>query len=281
MTINPVLENEAKGKVKEIYQTINKALETNSIPLFFAYFGNFPDYLDYLSPQLLENLFNSNFAKLAISFAESNERKIALTLRKSEEIGEFVSRFQFSPSFVYFQQDLKKIFLVNIKLTLIFLGLRESVKGYAVAAQKIAAAAAKENLGKITKELNDEFIFSEIVSVKKGKTEKTITSIKKSALVKFGPQGLEKSLLPDYLTLCRNQFFKEMKRPEFWDLRLKMEEEMLAAIDNLPHFLHSPINIMLQFAEKYKNFHEFIYLLAENFPTLAMQRLLFSGFMKV
>lgn len=92
-------------------------------------------------------------------------------------------------------------------------------------------------------------------------------------------QAIERDLLPEYLLLCLNEFTQVLKMEEFLNLRLQMEKDILNIINELPEAILSPVNIVLQYTSSYPNFPDLLYLLAEHFPTYAMQRLLFSAFM--
>jgi len=101
-----------------------------------------------------------------------------------------------------------------------------------------------------------------------------------SDLVRTDARAIEKDLLPRYLFLCQQEFNQLMKKEEFLILRVGIEKLILSSLPLLPEKIVSPINVFYKLTEKYKEFPELLYLMSEHFPTLAVQKMLFSGFMK-
>lgn len=137
MHINPVFENQVSDEIKPIYEAIKLSLNVKRIPLFFAYMGAFPEYLTYISNQLTENLKNPAFNSLSNQIGDEMIDLMKAQFVPSAEVAEWYARYGNTPSFYYFQQDTDHIFRTNVKLALIFVALREAVKGWAVAAKKI------------------------------------------------------------------------------------------------------------------------------------------------
>lgn len=275
MSISPVLENQADEGVKINYQKIKTALNLPYLPLFFSYIGAFPEYLNYLTDQLIPSLKNSRFNNLIEETAEKIYSLMRSSLIKSEEIGEWLSRYKNSPSFYNFQKDLKKIFTVNLKLAFIFIALREALKGWAVAAKKLPSSASS-TFQKDKPSIKDgDFVYEDVLSMVSPSSSRS-----DSDLVRTDARAIEKDLLPRYLFLCQQEFNQLMKKEEFLILRVGIEKLILSSLPLLPEKIVSPINVFYKLTEKYKEFPELLYLMSEHFPTLAVQKMLFSGFMK-
>ena len=71
-----------------------------------------------------------------------------------------------------------------------------------------------------------------------------------------------------------------MKKEEFLIMRVGVEKLLLSSLPLLPEKLISPINVFYKLTEKHKDFPDLLYLMSEHFPTIAVQKMLFSGFMK-
>jgi len=275
MSISPVLENQADEGVKINYQKIKTALNLPYLPLFFSYIGAFPEYLNYLTDQLIPSLKNSRFNNLIEETAEKIYSLMRSSLIKSEEIEEWLSRYKNSPSFYNFQKDLKKIFTVNLKLAFIFIALREALKGWAVAAKKLPSSASS-TFQKDKPSIKDgDFVYEDVLSMVSPSSSRS-----DSDLVRTDARAIEKDLLPRYLFLCQQEFNQLMKKEEFLILRVGIEKLILSSLPLLPEKIVSPINVFYKLTEKYKEFPELLYLMSEHFPTLAVQKMLFSGFMK-
>ena len=51
MRLRPIEEISASESVKASYKIIRNILQTEKVPLFFMYLGNFPKYLDHIELQ--------------------------------------------------------------------------------------------------------------------------------------------------------------------------------------------------------------------------------------
>lgn len=275
MPISSVLENQAQEDVKTDYQKIKKVLDLPYVPLFFTYIGAFPEYLRYLTDQLIPNLQNPKFTVL---IAETEEKIYSLfksSLIKSEEIEDWLSRYKNSPSFYNFQKDLEKIFTVNLKLVFIFIALREALKGWAVAAKKLPSANTSSGRSETPSTNDKDFIYEDALVL-----VPSTTFTDSSGLDRSKARAIEKDLLPRYIFLCQQEFNQLMKKEEFLILRVGIEKIILSTLPLMPETIVSPINIFYKLNEKYRDFPDLLYLMSEHFPTLAVQKMLFSGFMK-
>lgn len=279
VTISPISEDQASEEVKRNYREIKDSLSLPSVPLFFTYLGPFPEYLTYITKQIVENLKDNKFIDLCKETKTSSSKLIHTTLPKAEETINWISRYKYSPSFYNFQSDLHTIFLTNIKMMYIFIALREAVKGWAIAAKQLSSTVktdrpASLDLDQSIKE--DAFVYEDYT-----KESKIITTQSKvqSAFPVRTSQGIEKDLLPQYITLCRNEFLHLMRLDSFWTMRVGMEKLTLFSLTLFPHLIFSPINLVIEYTEKYPTFSELLYLLCEHFPTYAMHRMIFSGYL--
>jgi hypothetical protein len=284
MLISPISENKASEELKNCYLSLKRALNSQTLPIFFTYIGAFPEYLSYITDQLVQNLEDPSFTSLINQLNNEVVTEIHARLQKSKETVEWISLYKNSPSFYNFQKDLEGISLTNAKLACIFVTLREAVKGWAVAAKKLSESTVKreaEREGSITE---DDFIFDRsVIESYRAIEDKQdrLSAIKENYLARRSEGAIEKDILPDYLRISSSDFRQQMKYDYFWTLRVSLEEKVLSVLAMMPHLVFSPYNVIVGLTQKYENFYELLYLLSEQFPTLAMQRLMFSGYMMV
>lgn len=295
MTIQPILPSDAPENVKTLYEDIRAALDISHLPIFFLFFGNAPRYLSHISKQIIRNLNDPAFDRLIQDTGDDLLYLTMETLTQGDEIQDWKSRYRHSPSFVAFEQDIDTVFRTNMKLVVIFLALREAVKGWAVAAKKLPsqtrsdAATASSDTGVIQHHV---FIFEDHKNLEAQSTSTTTierqgtifqlstrTQTTTTQIVKQSAQ-IEKSLLPEYLALCQNEFASLMKQTHFWILRVRIEEMLLQQIHTMPHAIQSPVNLVHSLVDNDKVANDLLHLLSEQFPVLAVQRLMYSGFMK-
>src|SRR3989304_7685928 len=125
MSIKPIFEQEASEEIKMIYKNIKKALDSQTLPVFFAYIGAFPEYLEYISEPLINNLRDQKFKNTMRQMTDEMIPLINDQLKKSDGLNDWITRYKHTPSFYHFQNDIETIFLLNLKIAFIFVGLRE------------------------------------------------------------------------------------------------------------------------------------------------------------
>ncbi|NTU73370.1 hypothetical protein HGB07_04345 [Candidatus Roizmanbacteria bacterium] len=284
--IQPVSEKHAPPQVREEYTKIREALTTPTLPLFFTYLGAFPEYLIYISDQIVLNLVDLQFQKLISELHDELNSVIQETLTISPEQKEWINRYRYASSYQNFQGELRQICLTNLKIAVIFLALREAVKGWAVAAKKLAPAynESEEKIENEITTLNESsFIFSDMlrgIQPTKRDQETNVEIISTSALATTTGSQLEKEIMGEFLALCQGDFAELMKREAFWKVRINIEKTLLYTLTALPKSINSPINVVITLSSKYPQFNDLIYLLSEHFPTYAVHRLMFSEYMR-
>ena len=271
--IKPVSKNKHFDSLKE-------ALDIDTVPIFFQYLGAFPEYFDYIADQLIVNLKDRKFDNLMMETKNTIRPLIKSGLPKSEDLKEWLSLYRNTPSFYYFQKNIEKIFITNIKLAYIFIALREAVKGWAVAAKKLPNTV---DIGKRTQETETgidigQFIVGDTLTLTA--TDNRQVGKQQSELTKSSPDAIEPDSLPEYMKRCRNEFWQHMKTEQCLMIRLGTEKIILRSLSMIPNLIFSPVNVVIRLSQKYPEFSELLYLLSEHFPTYAVQRLMFSGFMQ-
>lgn len=282
MPISPIFEGQASVEVKQCYEKIRRALELSSIPLFFAYFGSFPEYLEFITDPLSNNLRDKKFIGLVDEAAKRLSSLINETLLYSKETEDWLKTYNQSPSYYNFRKNLSSIFTTNLKIAFVFIALREALKGWAVAAKQLPRSnqnSYEDNFyGKpesfIYDDIEDEFIKDTDFPPTEIKTNDS-----EKALIKKEVSSLDINLMPVFFRLARQDFSDSLKKEEFWILRVGAEKILLSYLSLFPHLISSPINVVLKLTGKYESFPDFLYLLSEHFPTYAVHRMLFSSFM--
>lgn len=284
MILQPLPESQASENVRDYYDQLKKALDVQKLPIFFQYFGPFPEFLGYISSQLVRNLTNEKFSHLTDDLFKEIQKTITVTIHKSSLITKWLEDYKHLPEFYYFKKELEKIFTVNIKMSLIFLSIREAVKGWAIATKKLPENINKDTYQKesaYNKEHN-KLIFEVTNDIMQSFNESTHGNEPKqnqSGIVVRPDGTLVKNLLPDYLHACKLDFDQKMHKPEYVFYRLECEKRLLNNLELIPTLIFCPINVILGLTSKYPNYPEILYLLSEHFPTYIVQRMIFSAFL--
>lgn len=286
-------ESEASDSLQKTYAQLKKALEVPHIPLFFTYLGPFPEYLEYISDQIIRNVQDERFQELQKGVGEQIVALISKRLSSDEERENWLKRYRFSPSFGLFQEQLDDTYILNTQLVFIFVALREAVKGWVVAAPLLEAA--RERREKDTSLQHDEkdfliegYLSSDLyhpagdddASRRASGAEDVGIIHPGSEIVRHEEQPVEKNLLVEYLDLNRHLFFHQSRRDEYVFLRVEIEKIILYSLQLMPYPIVSPINVVLQLSSQYCELPDLLHLLSDHFPTLAVQMMIFSGYLK-
>lgn len=275
MALHTIAETDAEGTIKDDYQRLKKALSSFSLPLFFTYFGPFPEYLHYITLQIKENINNDYYVQLISQMHTGVLPEIKTLLTKSEQTMEWLYRYRTTPVFTSFQKDCSSIARTNLALAMIFIALRESAKGWALT-QHILPSTKKTLQQEEANIYEERFILHDVID-EVGRTLATT----QNALVHKGQNTLDRNVLVEYFRLCEMDFKNLQKKEYFLSLRVQLEKTMLSSLQSGPVLIFSPYNMIIEFTQKYDDFYEFLYIISHFFPTLAMQRLMFSGFMMI
>lgn len=150
---------------------------------------------------------------------------------------------------VQMHTEIERLVSANAKLSFLFICLRETVKSWGSVHGSLPGTTKKEE-------------------------ETALQIIPKSLLY-------ERNNYDDFFTKAATTFEELQKDERLLFFRVKLEKMILSAIDMVGNPLFSPINVVLQLTNKYENFSDLVYLLADEFPSHAVKRLLFSGWLMV
>ncbi|MFA6005843.1 MAG: hypothetical protein WC775_05165 [Patescibacteria group bacterium] len=297
MRINPVREDQATPETRRIYDAIKEALHLPHTPLFFQFLGGFPEYLEYISGGIIANLSDSRFNAVIQTRNEFVRDIFKEDFDRGKDVVDFLQRYKNTPEFYYFEKDVQSLYAVNASLAFIFISLREAVKGWAVAARKLAAKveSRKSKVESEGEKMEEELVYGIDIITDHGSRiadqvefsgkdeersdERRGLTVKTQGLIKREGSQISVALLPEYLRLCRNEFSELLKAQQLLFLRVELERVVLRSIDTLPYKIESPINVVLELTKMYPTFPDLLYLLSEHFPTYAMQRWLFSAYL--
>ncbi len=274
--IAPVPEEQAEKKVAALYKDLREVFGVRSVPLFFEYMGAFPDYLEYITGQLTVNIRDEAFLRLTSGTGNEINALIEEEMMYEPEIAKWKAANGRHGSMYHFDKEIASIHKTNIALAFVFVALREAVKGWAVAAKRLNTNNEAESLNTDRNEIKAEaFIYESTNNIEQSRS----MTHARAGLVKGQKSSIEKSLLAEYMNMCRIHFEKKMQTVEFWQLRVAVEKIILAVLPLLPHVVFSPVNVVIDLSKKHENFPELLHLLSEHFPTYSVQRMLFSGYM--
>jgi len=280
MILRPTQENEASEEVSEYYRQLKDAFGIHFVPIFFRYIGSFPQYCEYITSQIMPLVKDERFSKLTEEQCKLTKEILSEYFPKGEDTQSFLKKLKDSVEYYQFQKDLFHIFSGNTKIVIIFIAIREAVKGWAIAAKKLTA---KTEYGqpdvRVEGNVTAAFVYEDFIQkvYTREVDDRGIPIRSNQELARTNDKSITQSLLSSYMQLVKREYEVLSKTERFLYFRVEMEKIIVSKLDLLPQKIESPINIVLELTQKYPTFAELLHLLSDQFPTTAMHRYLFSG----
>jgi hypothetical protein len=264
LTLEPISFEKANPRIKNIYEDIISTFHIKTVPVFFELLANYEEYLVYVWPLIKRNIINSEF----ISLSRDLETRLLDNLQKV-----YTSKFavMFLNNLHPTEHEIKtleyennQIVLVNIQLSIIFIMLREAVKGYAIGSTLLAGRASTSEDALPSQELS-------LLAVTENNESFELTE---------SGTELQRVFYPKFLALVSNEFEELIKTEGYLFNRVKIEEDMLAHFEKVPYVIDSSFSktvIKTHDMDARQLFH----LLSETFPTLSVYKLTISLLSKI
>lgn len=274
LSLKPIPENNASGKMADIYCSIKQTLGSSTVPIIFQYLANFVPYLAYIWQQAEKNLHDVNFqqqsktiidfANMAISQIYTPSSATKLFLEKIEDRAE---KFELS-SFIANISD------TNTSLYLLSLAIRESLKGAYLGIKQIGERLENKE-GVIFSDLSEGFF-----TPSETKNKNTASLFLTPPHAASQTHGLTLSVFSEFFKLMEWEMEALLKREEYLTRRVELERFALSKLPLLPSPLESSFATVAKKTAQNPNFPELLYLIAELFPTQAPYKLLASTVMR-
>ncbi|GEM_PF-4155829 len=137
-----------------------------------------------------------------------------------DEIIFWRQRYQYSPSYYFFEKNINQIISTNLKLFFIFLSLRETIKGWAIAAKKLTSTSQSQSKKTDDFSINnsEKVIFEDLNNLKNE------IVLAERNLQKNEKNQLEVNLLYKYLRLCQITFSQFLETEKYFLFRVEMKK---------------------------------------------------------
>lgn len=126
--IRPIPQDKARGQIEEIYEDIMQTLHITTVPLVFQYIAGFEQYLFYIWERIKHNLESDEFRDSCAELKEITTQTIGMLPTPSAPLQNFVK--DLSQAERYEVTEVTNLLDdINIRLMLITIAIRESLKG--------------------------------------------------------------------------------------------------------------------------------------------------------
>ncbi len=270
--IRPVTEKDASEQTRVAYEDIKKTFNIHFVPLLFQYIAGFEEYFLYVWEKIKTNLESEYYIKSTAELIQLSQKSIHTIYKESREMSQSIHGMH-SAERQHIMQTAQELQILNAKLLLLTIGLREGVKGVIVGEQVLPDVAHEETVF-------DPFINEKIMHANVKQQEKDIAPASKMLAPLFGAQSLVVSKYPEFFSRVAAEMDELTKSEKYLHERVVMEQHTLEKSLHLTHPLGCTYAEIARFAGKRPYFSELLYILAETFPTQFPRLLLTSSVME-
>src|SRR6185437_1489237 len=126
--IKPVSPEKAEGRVAEVYREITQALNIVAVPLVFQYIAVYDKYLFYIWERIKYNLESDSFKASCAELKEVTYQTVPMLPTPTDHLKNFVETLHQKERYEL-TEVVNLLDDINIKLMLVTVAIRESLKG--------------------------------------------------------------------------------------------------------------------------------------------------------
>jgi halocarboxylic acid dehydrogenase DehI len=270
--IKPIPPERANHNVTAAYEEIKEMLHITTVPLVFQYIAIYEQYFFYLWERIKRNLESDTFHESCAELKEITYQTVGVLQTPSLSLQHFVKEMH--PSERYEITEVVNVLDdVNIKLMLITIGIRESLKGIPHIGQQLLdqQKAFEDHLDSV---LQIERL--ELQGMNKGE----LTQATRMLAPLLGSNTLMISRFPDFFAAVATEMKALKSMPAYLHLRVEMEHQAFARIDSFPQPLDCSYVDFLRMTEGIPYTDEIVFLLKDTFPSQFPHLMLTTAVMK-
>lgn len=270
LRIQPIPQEQASDQTKQVYEDIKKTLDAPFVPLLFQYIANFEEYLVYVWGKIKTNVgtdYFTNAVKEAISFTD---KEIVGIYSPSAKMAQFMHRLQPEEK-QHIAQTISNLQLLNAKLLIITIALREGVKGVIIGQEQMLRLDTKQY----------EVDIFDIFHTKYAKEEKEIEPASRMLAPLFGTQALAISQYPSFFSHIAIEMGALIKQENYLWKRVELERLGMKDAMGLQYPIGCSYQEIMAYAGHKPHLNELLYILAETFPSQFPRLLITTSVMHI
>lgn len=269
LRIKPLSEEQAVDYTKSVYEVIKPGLQVHSIPLYFQYIGNFPEYLGYLWNMIAPNLQTSGMTACTSQLNQIASSAIEVIYHPSETAQSFGSQIHPSEK-DHIRQTIADLRALNLNMMIITIAIRESMKGVFVAAKQLPQSAPTYTAAVEQEKTLDEIVQESLLSVTSSTTSVQQMDARAANMLVpiYGANSLMISQYPAFFGLAAAELETLMTTEAYLKARVEMEKITHILLMQLPSPIHiSYVETSRMLFDK-PNANDLLFLIKDTFPAL-------------
>lgn len=254
--LQPIKEADANEKTKEIYELIKKSLNVKTVPMFFKYIANSPEFLEYAWQIVNPAISDPSFSNARDKMEDLAKEMMEVIYSPSQETSAYVNYISEQERKVLLE-SVTELIRVNASLMIISIAIRESLKGFYLKETNFLIANGSER--------------SDI-------QEKDLTEVSREiALEDLNLSLTAIARYPDFYDLVGKDMLLLMKTEKYLKVRVEFERIIQMLIEQLNVKIQFEYKATMEILYKTNSARDIIFLINSVFPSQVPHNLLTSA----
>lgn len=267
--IKPIQLANAPSEIAATYHDIQNTLQIETVPLVFQYVANYERYFSYIWHKMKINLLSPEFQHSCEEIRTFADQAVVYFETPSQETTRFVQTMR-QEELLQIRHIAQKLDDTNLKMMLLMIGVRESIKGIYHAKKELPGFS------------DDTQTVDEIFQMKRS-TLYDETNVDKAARMLaplFGGNALMISHYPDFFGHIAGEMERLENMEAYLLTRVGLEHLGFAYIEQFVEPLNCSFIEFMQMTEGNAYVDELLYLLKDTFPSRFPHLVLTTAVMK-
>lgn len=270
--IKPIQQNTASPEIGALYKEIKEILELDTVPLVFQYIANYEEYFVYIWARMKANLLSAGFRESCEEVRKFTEQAVMYFDTPSTVVKDFIRTIHPAEA-AQLYKVVTSLDETNLKLMLLMIGVRESIKGIYQARTELPKyeheqAQAIDEILQLTKYTNQYEESSQLT-----KAARMLAPL-------FGNNALMISYYPDFFGHIATELERLEDTEAYLLTRVGLEHLSFAYIEQFVVPLNCSYAEFMRLTEGDKYVDEILYLLKDTFPSKFPHLVLTTAVMK-
>ncbi len=270
LRIKPIPEENASEQVRQTYDDIKRTLNAPFIPLLFQYIANFEEYFVYVWGKIKANVTSEYFGVATAEAINFTNREVIGIYSPTAKMAQFIHRLHPEEK-DHIQKTVYDLQILNAKLLVITIALREGVKGVVIGQEQMSRLDAQQY----------EVDIFDIFHTKYAKEEKEIEPATRMLAPLFGTNALVLSQYPAFFTHIAWEMEHLIKEENYLEKRVELERLGMKEAMGLPFTIGCSYQEIMAYAGHKPHLQELLYILAETFPSQFPRLLMTTSMMRI
>lgn len=238
LRLKPLPEENASELARTIYTEIKETLRVPTVPLFFQYIGNFPEYLDYVWSVISPNLDTEGFQKSCQQLVQISDSAIEVIYTPSEKVQTLMSQLHPSEK-EQILTTIEELRVLNVKMMILTIAIRESLKGLYITSKQLSEGSYTGRSQEAEAEKTiDEIVRESLLTVSSSQSTQLDAKVASLLIPIYGANSLMISKYPDFFSLSAIELETLMKTEAYLKARVEMEKITHILLLQLPSPIH-------------------------------------------